>query len=206
MQHKYYWVNRVSVFAMAVIILSGCAPITALTTTIAAGRSVTEERKAGDIVDDIVINSKIRARFSTKDFNNIFAKVSVSSTEGRVLLAGGVESMEYAAQAVEISWTVPGVKEVINEIQIENISIGTMAKDSWIATRIKSKLFLDKDVKSVNYSVEVNNGIVYLTGIAQDQIELSRAEELASFVKGVTKVISHVVMKDDPRRNPKFSG
>lgn len=191
------------VLALSTPILSGCAPVTAMTTTITAGRSAAEERRVGEIVDDVVINNKIRTRFSKEDFKNLFAKVAVNSIEGRVLLTGSVETMDYSAQASEIAWSVPGVREVINEIEVDKISLTTRTKDSWIAAMVRTKLLLEKEIKSVNYSVEANNSVVFLTGIAQSAEELALAEHVASLVKGVNKVISYVVLKDDPRRAPK---
>ena len=44
---------------------------------------------------------------------------------------------------------------------------------------------------------------MFLTGIAQTQEELDLAEDIASRVGGVTKVISYVVLKDDQTRNAK---
>jgi len=203
MRNNKYLYCAITAITLCSTGLTGCLPVTAMSTTVTAGRSAAEERRVGEIVDDVVINNKIRTRFSKESFKNIFTKVSANSIEGRVLLTGSVESMEYASQAVKIAWEVPGVREVLNEIEVDNISLGTHIKDSWIATHVRSKLFFNKKLKSVNYSVEVNNGVVFLTGIAQDQEELDQAEQTASLVNGVSKVVSHVVLKDDPRRNSK---
>ena len=53
---------------------------------------------------------------------------------------------------------------------------------------------------SINYSVETVNGTVYLLGIAQDEAELVRVIEHARGIEDVKQVVSHVVVKDDPRR------
>lgn len=184
-------------------LLSSCAPIAAMSSTVTVGRSAAEERRIGEIIDDTVINNKIRAKFAKEDFKGIFAKVSASSIEGRVLLTGTVDTMDHSARASELVWQISGVKEVMNEIEVDEISLSTKTKDTWIATRVRSKLLFNKEIKSVNYSVEVNNGIVFLTGIAQTQEELDLAEDIASRVGGVTKVISYVVLKDDQTRNAK---
>lgn len=190
--------------ALSCYSLSGCAPVTVMSGTVAAGRSAAEERRMGEIVDDIVIKNKIRAGLSKKSFG-LFTRVTVNCNEGNVLLTGSVENMDSSAQAAKIAWEVPGVRSIINEIHVENISFATKTKDTWIATRIRTKLLLAKDIKSVNYTVDVNNGIVYLTGIAQNEQELSRAEKLASLVGGVRKVVSYVVLKNDPRRKEQWS-
>jgi osmotically-inducible protein OsmY len=45
--------------------------------------------------------------------------------------------------------------------------------------------------------------VVYLLGVAQDQNELNRAIKAAGSIKGVRKIVNHVIMKNDPRRNAK---
>jgi len=104
-------------------------------------------------------------------------------------------------KAVDMAWKVNGVKEVINEIQVENTSdVIDAAKDVWIETQIEGELLLTKGIHSSNYNVECVNGIVTLMGIAQDDTELSKVTDIASHTSGVKQVISHVIMKDDPRR------
>jgi osmotically-inducible protein OsmY len=90
---------------------------------------------------------------------------------------------------------------VINEIEIGRISLATRSKDSWVAAQIRSKILLEKGVQSVNYSVEVINGVAYILGIAQDDQELESAEQVAGKVGGVKRVVSHVILKTDLRRN-----
>jgi len=121
--------------------------------------------------------------------------------EGRVMLTGSVQGEQYKTQASELTWNVRGVKEVINEIEVDKKELSDRAKDMFIASTVRSKLLLEKDLRSINYVVDVNHGIVFLLGIAQDNNELSRALKIASMVKGVQKVVNHVIIKDDPRRN-----
>ena len=103
--------------------------------------------------------------------------------------------------AVRLAWTVKGVREVIDEIQVNDKSgLADFARDSWIGAQIRSRLLLEKNLRSVNYSVEAVNGVVYLMGIAQDQNELDKATYIASTTAYVKQVVSHVILKDDPRR------
>jgi hypothetical protein len=70
-----------------------------------------------------------------------------------------------------------------------------MTSDSWITTRIRSSLLFEKDLYSLNYTVETVNGVVYLTGIGQDEVEINRVVEVARNVGGVKKVVNHVKVK-----------
>ena len=70
-----------------------------------------------------------------------------------------------------------------------------MTRDGWITTRIKSCLLFEKDLYSLNYTVETVNGVVYLTGVGQDEAEINRVAEVARNVGGVKKVVNHVKIK-----------
>ena len=57
------------------------------------------------------------------------------------------------------------------------------------------KLLLDREIKALNYNVETVNGVIYMIGIAQDEIELDRVTNHARTIKNVVKVVSHVRVK-----------
>ncbi len=188
--------------SLGLIMLSSasCAPV-AVVATGKVGTSIAEERSFGNIVDDATIMAKIKNEFAQKDVSNLLSKISVTVTEGRVLLTGSVPKYEHAIKAVKLAWSVDGVKEVINEIDVGDKDIKTRANDSWIATKVRTKLLFQKGINSVNYTVDVNNGVVYLIGIAQNKEELELAINLTREVKGVNQVVSHVTLKSDPRRS-----
>lgn len=181
------------------ISLSGCAEllIGAAATT---GIAVAEERSVGDAVDDLTIRGKLNHLFFQDDIE-LFADVSFSVIEGRVLLKGSVPTPDDRIRALRLAWQAAGVREVINEIQVADDSgILNYARDTWISAQLKGKLLVDGDVLSINYSVETVNGTVYLLGIAQDEAELARVIEHAHGIEDVKRVVSHVVLKDDRHR------
>ena len=93
------------------------------------------------------------------------------------------------------------MKEVFNEVEVrDRAGLIDYFKDVRIANELRLKLLSDKDVSAVNYSVETVNTVIYLMGIAQDQAELERVTGHASNIKGVSRVVSFVLLKDDPRR------
>ena len=115
---------------------------------------------------------------------------------GRVLLTGAVDKEEEAITAVEIAWDQQGVEEVINELKVDKNSayfdLGQYTRDVFITSQIKSKTFMDRDIKFVNYTVVTVNDIVYLFGISRSEDELQKVAEIASNIHGVKKVVSHV--------------
>ncbi|MEE8247287.1 MAG: BON domain-containing protein [Alphaproteobacteria bacterium] len=184
---------------VAALGLSGCAGVVA-----GAGAqglvAAAQERKLLDAVDDKTIQLRINARFLNHDAN-LFRRVETEIVEGRVLLTGNVPRPEDRVEAARLTWQVAGVREVLNEIAVNDRGgILNYFKDSWITTRLRAKMVTDAEIVDINYSVETVNGIVYLIGIAQDEAELKRLTGHARTLTGVRRVISHVRMKDDPRR------
>lgn len=181
--------------------MSACAPL-ALGTAGVLGKSGIEERSIGNVIDDTTIWGAIKHHYLQADVDGLFADINVEVKEGRVLLTGSVKDPKARVEAVKLAWKPSGVKEVINELDISGSSgFKDYAKDTWISARVKSKLLMNSDIHSVNYSVDTVNQKVYLMGIAQSPEERDLAKSLASTVAGVKRVVSHVRVKDHPHRN-----
>ncbi|HEX9593572.1 MAG TPA: BON domain-containing protein [bacterium] len=74
-------------------------------------------------------------------------------------------------------------------------SAGEMVDDSLIEAQVKTELLKSPLVRGLNVDVEVDLGIVYLTGIATDQREIDEAIRLARAVAGVRQVRSNLVLR-----------
>ncbi len=93
------------------------------------------------------------------------------------------------------------MKEVIDEIVVDaKGATGTFARDNWIATQLKTQLLFDKNVYSINYTIETVRGVVYVMGIAQDAHERDLVLQHSRNIEKVRRVVSYVLLKDDPRR------
>jgi len=131
----------------------------------------------------------------------MFINVEIEVVEGRVLLTGSVKIPKHRLDAVKLSWKVLGVREVINEIDVtEKGGIKQYLIDVKIKTQIRYKIIADKKIASINYNFEAVNGNLYIIGIANNKKELKRVVDHANTINGIIKVVSHVIMKDDPRR------
>lgn len=196
-------VRNVFCFGVMVVCLgalSGCFAVAAGGAG-AVGVTAAQERSVGTAVDDNVIYAEISSLYVQNKFNDLYMNISVAVDEGRVLLTGTVKDPETRVEAVRLAWQPKGVKEVSNEIQVtDKSSIKDIANDTWITAQVRSKLLFNKGIRSINYSVDTVNGVVYLMGLAKDEAELNKATYLASTVKGVRKVVSHVRYYDDERR------
>lgn len=179
--------------------LSGCVAlgIGAAVSGVSAAR---QERTFGRAIDDVRVKAAIQTQME-QDKAGAFLNVSVTVIEGRVLLTGRVDDPEQRLAATRAAWAIEGVLRVNNEIEVTD-EVGWLErpKDIWIRTQLATVLLADKSIKDVNYTIDVVNGVVYLTGVAQDKAELDRAIADAQSLDGVKRVENYVVLKDDPAR------
>lgn len=187
------------IFLILPLTLSGCLPVifgAATGTTLA----VAKDRTVGETLTDVKLAAKIRAELMKSNFREIFTKITVTVSEGRVLFTGKVDKEEYILQAVEIAWKHPEVVEVANELIIDEnsnkLNLVQYTKDSLITAQVKSKIFTKRSIKFVNYTIVTLDNTVYIFGMARSNEELEQVAEIAAKIKGVENVISHVRVKE----------
>jgi osmotically-inducible protein OsmY len=181
------------------LVMSGCAAILPISVA-GTAMFISDERSIGKMIDDKLIYTNITGELSKKGGGQMFLAVTVTVLEGRVLLTGNVGSKAYIDEAKKISWSIKGVREVINELVIDMKPIGNSASDAMIEKAIESRFVLEKKFISTNYKVIVNNNVAYILGIAQNGDEMNRALHIASNTKSVNKVMNYIILKNDPRR------
>lgn len=175
----------------SLILLNGCIGA-AVGAGAATGIAVVQERSVGNAVDDVGIHVQINQKLFEKD-EALYRRVGVTVTEGRVVLTGVVPLPEDRVEAARLTWEVGAVREVNNEIQVDDSSsVVDFLKDSWITTKLRGLILADGNILDINYSIETINGTVYLMGIAQSENELALLTNHARNVRGVTQVVSHV--------------
>lgn len=192
------------------IVVAACLSGLALTACTPAGmaigggvvlaRSVVQERTTMDALEDTEIKLSISNRLLNHS-GELFRDVSVAVTEGRVLLTGSVPERQHKVDAARIAWETEGVIAVEDELTVaEDSSTKAYLTDVRISNTLRFALLTDVKVSSVNYNVETVDRVVHLTGLAKSNEELGRVIRHAQEVKGVERVVSHVLTIDDPRR------
>jgi hyperosmotically inducible protein len=119
-------------------------------------------------------------------------KIDVDTVEGAVILTGIVESQEEALKAVDIAEGVPGVKEVKNNLQVGSRSLGQAFDDKVIGSKVKAKLIKEPGIRSLNIDVDVNKGVVTLTGVVEYRHQKDRVMEIARTTSGVIEVVDNI--------------
>ena len=178
--------------------LSGCANAVLGFGTAAVVASTTEKGLSTSVADT-QIHAKLTDQFIQSDFTLVTA-VNVTVNDGAVLLTGKVKRPEEKVLATKLAWTVRGVREVVNELQIiDSSSIKDMAKDLAASATLRGKLISDKNVSSLNFSIDVVNGTVFLSGVAADVDEMRRVVEHAREVRFTKKVVNYIILQTDKR-------
>ena len=179
--------------------LSGCVGAVAGVGAAAVAAGSTEKGLSTSISDS-VISTKISESYFQDDVN-LFSAVTVDVNQGSVLLTGAVVKPEDAVKAVQMAWQVHGVIEVINELDIQDkSSIKDRAKDIASQAQLRGRLITDLDISSLNFSIDVVNGVVYLSGIAGSEEEMNRVVAHAQDLRFGTTVVNYIRINEDDRQ------
>ncbi|MBU4526305.1 MAG: BON domain-containing protein [Desulfomicrobium sp.] len=128
----------------------------------------------------------------------------VNVKDGVVTLKGKASSQAQKELTTEYAMDVEGVKEVKNEMTVEGAqeqaddkkqTISETIDDASITTQVKMTLLYHRSTSALNTKVETMDGVVTLTGEAQNAAEATLATKLASDVNGVKEVKNQMSVK-----------
>jgi osmotically-inducible protein OsmY len=194
----------IAISAFLITSLTSCVPMSIIGAGTTTAYIAVQERTLGDMIDDNTIWSRISKGLMRENFRKLYSRITVSVSEGRVLLTGNLEDKQLMLSAVDIAWQTKGVREVVNELTLDKkdhkFKLSKYLSDSWIDTRIKTKILFDRNVSYNNFTIVTYNGIVNVFGIAGSKEELEIVNHAASSTKGVVKVISHARVKSSRTR------
>ena len=178
--------------------LSACAPALVGVGTAAVAASSTEKGFSTS-VSDSVIKTKLSDKYLRADVD-LVQGISISVNEGAVLLTGTVPTQDKKINATKLAWEIKGVREVINEVTVtQDVNLKNKAKDFAAAAQLRLKIIGDGKVSSLNYSIDVVDGVVYLSGVAETEEERSRVVALAQELPFAKKVVDYIILSSDRR-------
>ncbi|MBX2834831.1 MAG: BON domain-containing protein [Micavibrio sp.] len=183
--------NILILLASSAVLLSGCTGA-----AIGAGATLGVAASQEGGISGAATDARIQLEINNLWLNysvEAFRKLDLTVNMGRVLVTGVVQDPEQRVEAIRLAWQPKGVEQVINEVQVaKSPGVAGFAKDTWISTRLRSSITFDKDILSINYSIDTVNGSVYLMGFAQSRSELNRVIQHARKIPGVVNVVSYV--------------
>ena len=185
------------------LLLSSFALTSCIETAVGLGTAAvaasTTEKGFSTSVSDTVIEAKLADKFIKNDAS-LVTGVESSVSNGAVLLTGKLDTQDQKILATRLAWEIKGVKEVINEIQIvSEKSLKTTAKDMAASAQLRAALIGDQEISSLNYSIDVVNGIVYLSGVAANEKERERVIAHAQSLRFAKKVVNYIILSTDKR-------
>lgn len=123
--------------------------------------------------------------------------ISLEVLGGIVTLRGTVGSYLERMAAAEDAWSVRGVAEVRNHLQVRPDRVRQTAE---IAADLVAALARDPRVNRRDVVAEVAEGVVRLSGTVSSEVERKAAEEIAWGVPGVVAVSNEIVVSPSGRR------
>ena len=186
-------------FFLSLIVLStllkGCVPA-AVTAGIAGVTASESEKGLGTTINDTIIHASITEAMFKENVNK-YVGININVDDGIVLLTGKVDTPETRIDATRMAWKPRGVVEVINEIQVtQKSSIKDKAKDLAASTSIMANLVADKNIRSVNYNIDVVNGIAYLSGVARSEKEMNLVLAYTKETSYVNQLINYIQLSE----------
>lgn len=147
------------------------------------------ETSIGTDIDDWQMSTMIGVNIKKASPQLASSHINVSTYNKVVLLTGEVASNELRILAGTTARNYKDVRQVYNELKLQgSSSLLARTNDSWLTTKVKSKLLANKEVVSGEIEVITESGIVYLMGIVSRDTA-DRATAVASNTGGVVKVV-----------------
>jgi len=145
--------------------------------------------------DDADIQSNIRnVFFLVSSFDASRIRIAVNG--GVVVLDGSVDTYWQKLKAEELAADVVGVIDIQNRLAV--VPTETY-HDEAIAKNVIDALDRNVNIDARSIDVEVENGVVTLSGVVPDWTSLREAENAALYTAGVTGVNNNLTVKPTPK-------
>ena len=163
--------KKIFLIYLFIFVFQSCGPIIGTVGMVSLG-AASKEKGIGTTLSDTIIKTKISNLIFKKD-PDLIADTKIFVNDGSVLFTGKVSVPEMRIQFTKIAWSVKGVNEVNNEIQISNTtSLTNIARDVSSMGEITARILTDEKINSLNFSIDVVNDIAYLSGVATNEEEM----------------------------------
>lgn len=156
------------------------------------GPALAQERAS-----DAALTARVKAAV-LDDEETKGTQIHVETRNGVVQLSGFVDSVMDQEAALKTARSVPGVKEVRNDLDLDEAdrSAKQAAQDGVIEAKVKAEIAKDESLASANdVNVEVNGAVVQLSGFVANLEEKNRARDIAGAVSGVKDVRNNIALE-----------
>ena len=191
--------NKLLIFLIVSIILSGCAGV-ASKGIFGTGVSVAfDPRTVGTQVDDSIMQKSLSTKILLMDKKYLLS-VKTKVLDGRIFLTGKVDNPEEKLKLTKLAWETNGARSVRNDIKIkEGFNFQQSAKDVLITSQLRSAMIFNKNIKATNYQIDTYKKKIYIYGIAIETKERDLVLTEAKQILDVEDVIASILLVDDLR-------
>ncbi len=157
-----------------------------LVTSMSARASDTDSR-----IESSAANSYVFKTYLKDD------SIKTESKDGAVILTGTVADQSQKTMAENTVASLPGVISVDNELQI-NGEQPAEHSDAWITMKVKTALLFHRNVSATGTTVNTENGIVTLQGVASSMAQKELTTEYVKDVDNVKSVNNEMTIAATP--------
>jgi len=156
------------------------------TAALAACQQQAGDRSVGQKIDNAVETTKEKLAVAGEKTREKLAEVGDKTR--KELSAAGDKTQEKLAE-------VGAKTEQATSQATGGRNTGEVVNDTAITASIKTDFLKDPDLSVLKIDVDTKGGVVTLNGLTSDETARSRAEKMASAVKGVKEVRNFLVIK-----------
>ena len=124
-------------------------------------------------------------------------KVTVKANEGVVTLTGVVGDSSLKSVAEDTVCDLPGVVRVDDQITLDPAL--KEHSDAWIALKLHTQLLVRSNVSYADTKIDVKDGVVTLTGTADNQAQKELTGVYAKEIDWVKSVKNDIVVNEKPK-------
>jgi osmotically-inducible protein OsmY len=169
--------------------LSGCATVIGAVSDDDGIQPTPTDRTMGRVIDDEVLENVALVNIRKASPGLAESHISVTSFNGVVLLTGQVRAESLKQQAEDVVSELRNARRVYNELEVAGpTSLLTRSGDSWVTSKVKTKLLASDAAPGRDIKVVTENGIVYLLGLVTRN-NADAAAEIARSTGGVRRVV-----------------
>jgi osmotically-inducible protein OsmY len=173
-------------------------------------KGVTAVRNMIQVGGSSVADNELRTKLSEKleydrvGFGNVFDAISVGVDHGIVTLGGHAHNYVNRDSALALVATTPGVKDMVDNIEVDPVSIMDDQSRVAVARSIYSFPTLNKYAinPGMPIRISVQNGNVELYGMVDTQADKDAAYLRANSVPGVFSVKNYLQVANQPTEKP----
>jgi osmotically-inducible protein OsmY len=131
--------------------------------------------------------------------------LDVATFHGDILVAGHLPTDELLQEARQRLFKISGYRHLFIELVVSQNSPSGF-QDSWITTKIRSKMFADDSIDPNAFKITTSDNVVFLMGDVKEEQAL-RVIKLARSSSGVVKVVRllNYYTYQSPRELARFS-